>query len=573
MRAKEFVIEYRDRMFQYIKSVLPKWPDYVLKDWIYFLARGDHQAGVYYKPDNSNDKYGFNKETILKMVRDTGLSPDTKWQFVPNMKFTMEMWTPEFQKLFSERIRDVSIGKTDSDRDTQRHATQSNLAGKEGGVRKEPVLLLKHPNGYTLLEGWHRTTQHFLKYPDGYTGPAYVAVANNVTEEKIVESAYEEAWELISQPVPEIQKFVKDLGLLQNKQSAEKISPLIDAVVEKEIPASSIPKLKNLANKGNDAQTLQSIIKISGQPNAAEQYVKLMKARDAGEKRNRGYDVSGLVNSIKSGNYEAPVLLQLPTGLYVIGGRTRLYAALALNVPAKVKIISADTFKQKLDEVPLPPDWDLEKLNLRQTFKDRLKYALERAKRLGGGSSRVAMTIDYEGRPTVLKVAKNLKGLAQNEAEIDILKDGYIRQLPIVIPLIDYDKSNARPVWLQTEVAKKIQSPTLLKLLHAPNYWLLSNKIRNTLGQKKPLDMTDEGIKKQYFETHNDRWKPTEEDWDIFVEYADELATLVDASGLSTGDLLAANNWGVYNGRPVVIDLGLTQNVWDQYYTKKDKAQ
>jgi hypothetical protein len=394
VRAKEFLIEYRDRMYQYIKSVLPIWPDYVLQDYVYrVLARRN------YKKDE------LNRDGILKLIKNIGLSPDTKWQLVPNFKFTMDMWEPTFQKHFSERIRDVSADKTDSDRDAQRHATQSNLAGKEGGVRREPVLLLKYPNGYFLLEGWHRTTQHFLKYPDGYTGPAYVAVANVV------------------------------------------------------------------------------------------------------------------------------------------------------------------------NEAPLPTDWDPEKLNLRQTFKDRLKYALDRAKRLGGGSSRVAMTIDYEGRPTALKVAKNAKGLAQNEAEVDILKDGYIRQLPIVIPLIDYDKANKRPVWLQTEVAKKIQSQTLLKLLHAPNYWLLSNKIRNTLGQRKPLDMTDEGIKKQYFETHNDRWKPTEEDWDIFVEYADEIATLADASGLATGDLMGANNWGVYNGRPVVIDLGLTQNVWDQYYTKKDKAK
>jgi hypothetical protein len=376
-------------------------------------------------------------------------------------------------------------------------------------------------------------------------------------KEFIVESAYEEAWELISQTMPEIQKFVKDLGLSQNKESAEKISPLIDAVDEKEIPASSIPKLKNLANKGNDAQTLQSIIKISGRPDAAEQYTKLMKARDAGEKRNRGYDVSGLINSVKSGNYEAPVLLQLPTGLYVIGGRTRLYAALALNVPAKVKIISADTFKQKLDEVPLPPDWDPEKMNLRQTFKDRLKYALDRAKRLGGGSSRIAMTIDYEGRPTALKVAKNIKGLAQNEAEIDILKDGYTGKLPIVVPLIDYDKANKRPVWIQTEIAKKVQGQTLMKLLHIPAMWYLTDYVQVMLGQspKRLQAETPDSMKKLYFKLGKDL---TEKDYEIFLEYANEVAQLVDASGLETGDLQNPANWGVYNGKPVVIDLGFT---------------
>jgi len=37
------------------------------------------------------------------------------------------------------------------------------------------------------------------------------------------------------------------------------------------------------------------------------------------------------------------------------------------------------------------------------------------AKRLGGGSSRVAFLIDYQGRKTILKVAKNNKGLAQSQ--------------------------------------------------------------------------------------------------------------------------------------------------------------
>lgn len=222
--------------------------------------------------------------------------------------------------------------------------------------------------------------------------------------------------------------------------------------------------------------------------------------------------------------------------------------------------------KGVLNEVPLPPDWDPEKMNLRQTFKDRLKYALDRAKRLGGGSSRVAMTIDYEDRPTVLKVAKNLKGLAQNEVEVDILKDGYISKMPIVIPLIDYDKENARPVWIQTELAKKVRINTLQKMLHTPAMWLLTNKAKNILGQRKPHEMDDEKIKKYYFETHNNLWNPTEADYEIFIEYANEIADLVNSSNLSIGDLQGAENWGVFNGRPVVIDLGLNEDVWQNYY-------
>jgi hypothetical protein len=222
-----------------------------------------------------------------------------------------------------------------------------------------------------------------------------------------------------------------------------------------------------------------------------------------------------------------------------------------------------------LQEMPLPADWDPEKMNLRQTFKDRLKYALDRAKRLGGGSSRVAMTIDYEGRPTALKVAKNAKGLAQNEAEIEILEDGYAGNLPIVIPLVDYDKANKRPVWLQTEIAKKVRGDTLQKMLHTPSMWLLINQARNIIGKRNPHDMDNKKIKEYYFETHNNLWQPTEEGWNIFSEYAGELADLASSTIIELGDLQNPANWGVYNNRPVVLDLGFTEETAPLYGFKR----
>lgn len=46
MRANEFLTEARNRMFQYIKSVLPNWPDYVLKDWV---NEGNHRIMAAYR--------------------------------------------------------------------------------------------------------------------------------------------------------------------------------------------------------------------------------------------------------------------------------------------------------------------------------------------------------------------------------------------------------------------------------------------------------------------------------------------------------------------------------------------
>jgi len=289
--------------------------------------------------------------------------------------------------------------------------------------------------------------------------------------------------------------------------------------------------------------------------------------------KDRDEDPAHSMTRAEKADLQYPIIVVQRTNgqLWIADGTHRAHRAILNKLPTiNAKIIPIDdmeSFKiKKVDEAPLPPDWDKEKLNLRQTYKNRIKYALDRAKRLGGGSSRVAMTIDYEGRPTVLKVAKNYKGLKQNQAEVDILDDGYLGNLPIIIPLIDYDKENNQPVWIQTEVAKKITAPTLMKMLHTPSMWLFTNKVRNILGRRKPHEMDDKKIKETYFASYNTLWKPTEQDWDIFKEYANEVADLVDNSSLELGDLGAASNWGVYNGRPVIIDLGLSEEVWQKYY-------
>ena len=167
----------------------------------------------------------------------------------------------------------------------------------------------------------------------------------------VSESADEESWELVGQPVSEIQAFVKQLGLGNNQISVDKITPVIDATPSTELPSASIPKLKNLANKPGEGAILQALQSISGQPDADKHFKQLMTKRDSAERRQRGYDVSSLISSVKTGQYESPVLLKLPTGVYVIGGRTRLYAALALGMPIRVKILTVDSFaKQAVTE-------------------------------------------------------------------------------------------------------------------------------------------------------------------------------------------------------------------------------
>jgi GNAT superfamily N-acetyltransferase len=217
---------------------------------------------------------------------------------------------------------------------------------------------------------------------------------------------------------------------------------------------------------------------------------------------------------------------------------------------------------QQLDEMPLPVDWDPAALGAGKTFKDRLQYALERAKKIGTGSARVAFTIDFEGRPTVLKVAKNNKGLAQNNAELGILDDGYTGQLDIVIPLIDYDKRNPSPIWIQTELAKKVTAKRLAELLHCTDvYEFLDCVYAIVHPRAKPTVPSRLEQTKQRLIANG----KSEQDVEKFVDYVDAVVTLLHSSTLEFGDLRQLANWGEYQGRPVIIDLGFTEETKHLY--------
>lgn len=218
--------------------------------------------------------------------------------------------------------------------------------------------------------------------------------------------------------------------------------------------------------------------------------------------------------------------------------------------------------EEVLDEMPLPADWDPAQYRQGTTFKQRLAYALERAKKLGTGSSRVATIIEYQGRPTVLKIAKNQKGLAQNSVEASILEDGYASQMGILIPLIDYDEQNREPTWIHTEMAQKANERQLCSLMKCDNLTQLVNYAEAITGRKRYL-----GTAQSYVEHMRQKGK-SEQDIETMSEYANKLAELKSSFDVELGDFTRAANWGLYQGNPIIVDVGFNSNVYDQYYKR-----
>lgn len=161
MRAMEFIGESRQGIVDYLYRLLPKWPPYVIKDWLYqSFSRKDF---------TSRSDIGGTVDEMLGMF---GVDADTQWRLV-QFEFKMGIWEPQTEEKLRERMGTSAVSWVPNDE--QRHQTQAKLAAQEGGIRREPVIIINTSQGYDLVEGWHRTIQHFKMYPDGYKGPAWVA--------------------------------------------------------------------------------------------------------------------------------------------------------------------------------------------------------------------------------------------------------------------------------------------------------------------------------------------------------------------------------------------------------------
>ncbi len=211
-------------------------------------------------------------------------------------------------------------------------------------------------------------------------------------------------------------------------------------------------------------------------------------------------------------------------------------------------------FSEFLNESPLPDQWDKNKYKGRLDFRSMINYAQEKSKELGAGSSRVAFLIKHDGKDSALKIAKNPKGVAQNEQEVKYLSDSSLKKLNILIPLIDYDKENHRPRWVHTEFAEKIGSNYFEKETGLSLKDFVLYVYREVHVNPKNADKQSE-LKKEIKEDS----KLLKSLRVLFTEHKD----------LEYGDLGRIENWGLYNGNAVILDIGLDSTSIQTYRLKK----
>lgn len=214
-----------------------------------------------------------------------------------------------------------------------------------------------------------------------------------------------------------------------------------------------------------------------------------------------------------------------------------------------------------LKETPLPDDWDSSIYSDRVPIKHRVEYAKKKAARLGGGSSRIAFEIPYKGRKTVLKVAKNRKGMAQSEEEVGMMNTAAAlgNEGVVTIPMIDFDDRSESPTWIHVEYASKLNSADEFKKLTG---WDMEKLIHYAakLSHNRSLP-----------HAHNMEFDKewVEKVWEKEDSYAYNFVSFIGNTEIDLSDLTNnLQNWGVYKGNPVIIDLGYTAQIGKEYYKR-----
>lgn len=218
----------------------------------------------------------------------------------------------------------------------------------------------------------------------------------------------------------------------------------------------------------------------------------------------------------------------------------------------KLRKIIREYLEEIIDEA-YPTSFDMETFKSLKSHSARNKYAAEHLQRLSSGSSRIVYKIDEE---KVLKLAKNDKGVAQNEVEISHGQDDYLRY--IVARVFDHDLKN---LWLEMELARKLTKSEFKKLTGF-NFDDFAAAIAN-----HEIDVRGHKLSYKYKQQIDS--KIADAMWENEFIYG--IFDYIGSYDVPAGDFQKLSSFGIVkrNGQDeiVLIDYGLSEEVQSAHYS------
>jgi hypothetical protein len=203
-----------------------------------------------------------------------------------------------------------------------------------------------------------------------------------------------------------------------------------------------------------------------------------------------------------------------------------------------------------LDE-DYPSSFDMEEFKTLNSFAARIRYCEEHLQRISSGSSRIVYKIDDT---KVLKLAKNKKGLVQNEIEVSYSNDNMVDD--IVAEVFDYHQDD---LWIKMELARKMTVSDFKRITgfawkdYVAGVTNHGNKVNHRVNRRTmPIDD----------ELYQDMWED---------EFIYDIFSFIGNFDVPVGDLTRKNSYGIVKrgggDAVVLIDYGLTNDVYDSYYS------
>lgn len=198
-----------------------------------------------------------------------------------------------------------------------------------------------------------------------------------------------------------------------------------------------------------------------------------------------------------------------------------------------------------------PASFNKEHFYSLKSYRQRIEYCKQNLPLIASGSGRMVFKIDDK---TVLKLAKNEKGKAQNEQEAQIgYNDSYFES--IVTKVFHYDMNDE---WIESEFAMKLK-PSRFKQLTGVDVDEAGRYLRNEFEEnngKKAIYHIDPARLAQLHEN----------------EFLSTVRELMLNFNLSAGDLGRISSYGevIRGGQSsvVVTDYGLSDEIYYQYYER-----
>ena len=223
------------------------------------------------------------------------------------------------------------------------------------------------------------------------------------------------------------------------------------------------------------------------------------------------------------------------------------------NISELKSIISEAVMK----EMAYPVGFNMNTLKSLPSYAKRLQYCQQYLKKIGAGSSRVVFAVDDE---KVLKVAKNRKGIAQNQEEMQDWRQNFYDCFAKV-----YDASEDG-IFLEMQAARKAKFSDF-KRLTGYGFDVMSAWIEYTASLYLPKG-------RARYRNHDYDELFDSEEWaeglDNYNLFSGVHQYLCDTCTEAYGDLQRLSSWGVVseNGEEklVIIDFGLSDEILNKYY-------